>query len=135
MKFEKIVLGYYGTLFLVFGLVGLSKPDLVASLVHLNFESSMGYLDFVAMYGGLFLGVGGFMLYCIKNNTKLGLICVLFTMGSMLVARAYKYMYVGSGDLVQYVYLGGELFTVILVGGMLYFNKSKQNKVNSRSMA
>ena len=135
MKFEKIVLGYYGFLFSVFGLVGLFAPDTIAKLVHLNFVSNIGYLDFVAMYCGLFLGIGGFMLYCLKDNIKAGLVCVLFTMGAMLLARTYKYISVGEGDVVQYIYLGGELFTVVLVGWLLQFGKVAKSASNSRSMA
>ena len=134
MKFEKIVLGYYGALFIVFGLAGLAVPDVVAGLVHLNFKSNIGYMDFVAMYGGLFIGVGGFMLYCLKHSAQLGLVCVLFTMGFMLVARGCQYLNFGAADLVQYIYLGGELFTVVLVGCLLYFGKSGQEKISSGSI-
>lgn len=131
MKFEKIILGYYSILFMVFGLVGFSQPNLIADLVHLSFKSDMGYLDFVAMNGGLFLGVGVFMLYCVKENIKTGLVCVLCTMGFMLVARVYKYTVVGEADLIQYIYLGGELFSVVLMGALLYFGKEKASNVGA----
>ena len=127
MKFEKIILGYYGVLFLAFGLLGLLKPDMIANLVHLSFVSNIGYLDFVAMYGGLFMGIGGFLMYCLKENIRIGLVCVLFTMGFMLIARTYQLASVGAGDLVQYIYLGGELFTVVLVAGLLYFRIAERH--------
>ena len=125
MKLKKIVLGYYSFLFIAFGLLGLFTPDFIADLVHLSFSSKLGYLDFVAMYGGLFIGIGLFMLYCLKESIKAGLVCVLFTMGFMLIARLSRYVSIQEADAVQYIYLGGELFTVILVGGLLFSGKQR----------
>lgn len=127
MKFNKIVLGYYAILFLGFGLFGFLNPILVSELVHLEFSQAMGRLDFVAMYGGLFFGLGVYFLYCLKNDVKSGLVAVLCTMGFMLVARLYECILLGAADIVQLIYLAGELFTVLLIASMFFF-ETKQNK-------
>lgn len=125
MTVNKLVLGYYALLFIAFGFTGLVQPELIADLVHLNFQSELGYLDFVAMYGGLFLGNGVFMLYCLKENIKLGLVNVLCTMGFMLAARSFQYVSTGEVDLVQIIYFSGEAFTVMLICLLLYIDNSK----------
>jgi len=76
-------------------------------------------MEFMATYGGLFIGLGVFMFYCIKSNVQLGFVCVLLTMGSMLLARTFGLFSFDQGNTIQYVYLAGELFTVFLIGFIL----------------
>jgi len=106
-------------LFLIFGVAGLIAPETIASLVHYDLQSSIAQMEFMATYGGLFIGLGVFMFYCIKSNVQLGFVCVLLTMGSMLLARTFGLFSFGQGNTIQYVYLAGELFTVFLIGFIL----------------
>ena len=119
MKIRKLILGYYAVLFVAFGILGLVMPSMVSTLIHYDINSPGATMEFMATYGGLFLGVGGFMFYCIKSNTQTGLVCVLLTMGSMLISRVIGFASYGGADYIQYIYLSGELFTVVLVGFML----------------
>ncbi len=119
MKIRKLILAYYAVLFVAFGVLGLVVPSIVSTLIHYDINSPGATMEFMATYGGLFLGVGGFMFYCIKSNTQTGLVCVLLTMGSMLISRVIGFASHGGADYIQYIYLAGELFTVVLVGFML----------------
>jgi len=119
MKIRKLILGYYAVLFVAFGILGLVMPSMVSTLIHYDISSPGATMEFMATYGGLFLGVGGFMFYCIKSNTQTGLVCVLLTMGAMLVSRIIGLGLHSGADYIQYIYLAGELFTVVLVGFML----------------
>jgi hypothetical protein len=119
MKIRKLILGYYAVLFVAFGILGLVMPSMVSTLIHYDISSSGATMEFMATYGGLFLGVGGFMFYCIKSNIQAGLVCVLLTMGAMLISRVIGFGLYGGADYIQYIYLAGELFTVVLVGLML----------------
>ena len=119
MKIRKLILGYYAVLFVAFGILGLVMPSMVATLIHYDIRSPGATMEFMATYGGLFLGVGGFMFYCIKSNIQTGLVCVLLTMGAMLISRLIGFGLHGGADYIQYIYLAGELFTVVLVGFML----------------
>lgn len=125
MKVRIYILGYYAVLFLIFGVAGLIAPETIAGLVHYDLQSSIAQMEFMATYGGLFIGLGTFMFYCIKSNVQLGFVCVLLTMGSMLLARTVGLFSFGQGNTIQYIYLAGELFTVLLVGFILF----KTNKV------
>ena len=119
MKVRKFILGYYAILFIAFGFFGLVMPSIVSNLIHYDISKPGATMEFMATYGGLFLGLGGFMLYCIKSNIQTGLVCVLLTMGAMLASRIVGLGFYGDADYIQYIYLAGELFTVILVGLML----------------
>jgi hypothetical protein len=119
LKARIYILGYYAVLFLIFGVAGLIAPETIASLVHYDFQSSIAQMEFMATYGGLFIGLGAFMFYCIKSNVQLGLVCVLLTMGAMLLARTVGFFSFGQANTIQYIYLAGELFTVLLVGFIL----------------
>lgn len=119
MKVRKLILGYYAVLFIAFGILGLVMPSMVSTLIHYDISSPGATMEFMATYGGLFLGVGGFMCYCIKSNTQMGLVCVLLTMGAMLISRIIGLELHSGADYIQYIYLAGELFTVVLVGFML----------------
>ncbi len=119
MRIRKLILGYYAVLFVAFGVLGLVMPSLVSTLIHYDINSPGATMEFMATYGGLFLGVGGFMLYCIKSNVQTGLVCVLFAMGAMLICRVIGFGFHGGADYIQYIYLAGELLTVVLVGFML----------------
>jgi len=120
MRIGKFILGCYGLLFVVFGLVGFLLPDQVTPLIEYGLNSSVAKMEFMATYGGLFIGLGVFMFYCIKQNVQIGLVSVIFTMGAMLLARLIGYFSFGGGNAVQYIYLAGELITVILVGYILF---------------
>lgn len=119
MTMRKFILGYYAVLFIIFGAFGLVAPLMVSSLIHYDISAPGAAMEFMATYGGSFLGVGGFMLYCVKSNVQIGLVCVLLTMGAMLIARVVGFGLHGGADYIQYIYLAGELFTVVLVGFLL----------------
>ena len=119
MKMRKFVLGYYAVLFIIFGILGLVAPLMVSGLLHYDISIPGATMEFMATYGGLFLGVGGFMLYCVKSNVQDGLVCVLLTMGAMLISRVVGFGLYGGADFIQYIYLAGEFFTVILIGLLL----------------
>lgn len=119
MKVRKFVLGCYAVLFIVYGILGVAIPSTVAALTHYDISSPVVTMEFMATYGGAFLGLGCFMLYCVKSNTQTGLVCVFLTMGAMLIARTVGFSLYGGADLIQHIYLAGELLTAVLVGFML----------------
>lgn len=119
MNIRKLILGYYAILFIAFGIFGVVMPVVVSSLIHYDIQAPGATMEFMATYGGLFFGAGVFMFYCIKANVDIGLVCVLLTMGAMLVSRLIGFGMHGGADYIQYIYLAGETFTVLLVGFML----------------
>jgi len=127
MKTEQFILSFNAVLFILFGVISLISPVLVSSLISFELQTPAASIEFLATYGGLFLGIGLFMPYCIKTNLRLGLVCVLFTMGSMLFSRVSGALIFGGVDLIQSIYIGGELFTALLVSFLLYNSRIVQS--------
>jgi len=117
---------YYAALFAAFGIAGLVAPGTVTALIDYSLDGPVAQMEFMATYGGLFLGLGVFMFYCSSRNIRTGLVCVLITMGAMFITRSVGYVSFGSGNTVQHIYLAGELFTVILVAVILRKNNYGQ---------
>jgi len=127
MKAKQVVLSFYSVLFILFGITALVSPTLISSVINFELQTPVANMEFMATYGGLFLGLGLFMLYCIKSNISIGLVCVLLTMGSMLISRIAGAFIFGGVDLIQSIYICGELFTIIFVCALLYNSRLVQS--------
>jgi len=119
MKTKQVILSFYAALFILFGIVALVSPTLISSVINFELQTPVANIEFMATYGGLFLGLGLFMLHCIKSNINIGLVCVLLTMGSMLLSRASGAFIFGGVDMIQTIYIAGELFTMLLISFLL----------------
>ena len=119
MKLRRYILAYYAVLFFFFGLAGLLFPEVMARLLHIGLSNPLAQMEYIATYGGLFIGLALFMFYCLYSNVMQGLICVLLTMGSMFFSRMMGYFLYGDIDVVQIVYIAGELFTIVLISFFL----------------
>ena len=120
MKVKQIILSTYAALFILFSIAGLVAPTMLSSVINFELQTPVSRTEFMATYGGLFLGLGLFMLYCVKNNTSTGLVCVLLTMGLMLISRTVGAFIFNTTDIIQMIYIAGELFTTILITSLLY---------------
>lgn len=120
MKIKQLILGFYAFLFIGFGLAALSLPIPMSAMLKIQLQAPVAHIEFMATYSGLFIGLGFFMLFCLKNNHEIGLISVLFTMGTMLISRVSGVFIYGGADMIQGIYLVGELFTLILIGSLFY---------------
>lgn len=137
MKVNHVVLSFYAALFITFGIIAHITPALLTNALNIQLQAPAANIEFMATYGGLFLGLGLFMLYCTKNHRDLGLICVLLTMGSMLLSRVSGAFIFSGVDVIQTIYISGELFTLFLISALLYnsrhssHNSSHNNSHNS----
>jgi len=127
MKVKQVVVSTYAALFIFFGIAALVSPILISNVINFDLQTPAAKMEFMATYGGLFLGIGFFMLHCVKSNTHLGLVCVLLTMGAMLLSRVLGAFYFGGVDIIQTIYIGGELFTTLLITFLLYKYRSAQS--------
>lgn len=119
MNIQRFVLGCFGIVFLGFGLAGVFTPEDIARQINFVVEVPAAKMEFMATYGGFFLGIGAFMLYCLKDNIELGLISVMFTMGAIFITRMIGYAVYGSADELQITYAVAELFSVIVALAVL----------------
>ena len=118
-KLEQFILVYYSLLFLGFGIAAMILPDTMSGLVHFGLTNAVANIEYMATYGGLFIGLAFYMLYCVTGNAVSGLVCVLLTMGGMFIARITGYLLYKDLDTLQGIYLAGELFTMVLIALVL----------------
>jgi len=79
-------------------------------------------MEFMATYCGLFMGLGFYLFHCLANYVRIGLITVFYTMGVMFIFRIVGYFVYSADSIIQYIYLVGELATVLIIGFILIEN-------------
>jgi hypothetical protein len=123
MRIEKSILTLYILCFIGFGLPGIFMPDQFAVLLQYRFSNPAGKTEFVAAYGGLIVGLGFYLIYCLQTNIRAGLMCVVITIASLFAGRLIGFFMGGEIDNVQLTFLTLELFTILLVGTILIKGK------------
>ncbi|MBV1920568.1 MAG: hypothetical protein KUG73_07780 [Pseudomonadales bacterium] len=83
-------------------------------------------MEFIAAYGGLIIGVGIYLLYCLKTNVISGLVAVFFVMGSLFTGRIIGYCVEGEINDIQLVFLVIEFITIALLSSLLYVDSSRR---------
>ncbi len=76
-------------LFAGFGLASLFQPERIAGMVGIRASTTAGRSEIRAVYGGLELGLGAFLVYCALDaqRLELGLLLVVLTYGAAAVGR------------------------------------------------
>ena len=126
MKVQKTTLTFYIVGFFVFGIPAVVVPEWFSQTLGYNLTTKGSLMEFIAAYGGLIIGVGIYLLYCLKTNIKSGLVAVLIVMSSLFLGRIIGYGVEREINQVQLAFLGLELFTIVLLSSILYINVSRQ---------
>jgi hypothetical protein len=119
MRIEKSILTLYILCFIGFGLPGIFMPDQFAVLLQYTFINPAGKTEFVAAYGGLIIGIGFYLIYCLKTNVRAGLMCVAIIITSLFLGRIIGFSMGGGVDNIQLTFFTLELITILLVGIVL----------------
>lgn len=119
MKIEKTILVLYILCFFGFGLPGVLFPQQFSAILQYQFTSPAGKTEFVAAYGGLILGIGAYLIYCLKTNIQAGLVCIAIIIGFLFLGRITGYMTGGEIDNTQIIFLALESFTLLVIGYVL----------------
>ena len=119
MNIEKSILTLYILCFIGFGFPGVLLPDQFAALLQYKFITPAGKTEFVAAYGGLIIGIGLYLIYCLKTNVRGGLVCVAITLASLFVGRVIGLFTGGDFDDIQLTFLTLELVSLLLIGFVL----------------
>jgi hypothetical protein len=126
MKVQKTTLIFYIAGFFIFGIPAIVVPEWFSQALGYNLTLKGSLMEFIAAYGGLIIGVGIYLLYCLKTNIKSGLVAVLIVMGSLFLGRIIGYGIEREINQVQLVFLGIEIFTIVLLSSILYSHASRQ---------
>jgi hypothetical protein len=84
-----ITVGFSGVLFVLIGLGSLVAPEAMVAPVGLSAPDALARGEVRAMYGGLEIGLGAFLGWCVLQKAlRPGLLCTAFALGGLGVARA-----------------------------------------------
>jgi hypothetical protein len=94
MTFWRLVLAGLGLGYAGFGFAFLFSPSELAAFLSLTFSDPSARTDFRAMYGGLEIGLGGFMLACAvrREFVRIGLFAAACATVGMATARTVGMM-------------------------------------------
>lgn len=94
MTFWRLVLAGLGLGYAGFGFAFLFSPSELAAILSLTFSEPSARTDFRAMYGGLEIGLGGFMLACAvrREFVRIGLFAAACSTVGMATARTVGMM-------------------------------------------
>lgn len=133
MNVQKTTLSFYVACFFMFGIPALVLPEWFSEVLGYKLTLKGALMEFIAAYGGLILGIGIYLLYCLKTNIKSGLVAVLIIMGSLFLGRIIGYGIEREINNIQWVFLVIELITIALLSSILYAHSSheKYDKAHS----
>jgi hypothetical protein len=110
VDFGKVLVFVNGVLFIGFGLGFIVAPSFFSSLfTGATLSPSSALIDVRSTYGALGLGVGVWLLFCFKDNVRLGLVGSLVVLASIIVGRVAGLIVDGNPNTFMYVFLGAEV--------------------------
>ena len=122
MKAQKFTLVFYIVCFFLFALPAILAPHWFATILGYDLNLKGSLMEFVAAYGGLIIGVGSYLIYCLNKDLRGGVIAILIVMGSLFVGRVVGYGIEQEISGIQQFFLIIELITLVLVSSVLYFS-------------
>jgi hypothetical protein len=107
----RLILAAIGLIYAVSGFLFIFNPSETAAMIGISFVDLGGRSDFRAMYGGLEVGVGSFLLICAlrREFVRIGLFASACALVAMATARAVGLMLDGF-DLLEVIVLITEAF-------------------------
>jgi len=111
MKFSRIVLALSGLVFMGFGVAFLFWPSQMTLRVGIPLVTMTGTTDVRAIYGGLEIGFGVFLLVAAARRTWVipGLLATLCTLAGMGLSRALGIALDGGPDSITSALLASEV--------------------------
>jgi len=111
----KYVLIFGGVFTVVFGLSFIFAPRYFFDFYTGSaLTTSSAATDMRATYGGFSFGFGLFLLYSAFNNVRSGLIAALLALAGIIPARLIGLTLDGAPTQYMYIFLGLELFLLVL---------------------
>ncbi len=124
--FQRLVLAVSALVFLGIGLVFLAAPESLLPRVNITAPPGTALTDIRAVYGGLDLGVGIFLVFCIvRRQVRLGLAASGFTFGGLACARLIGIAIDAEQQTITYILLVAEILGTAMVMLSLYLGRAE----------
>ena len=112
----KTILSIIAIVSVTFGLSFIFAPHMFFELyTGATLPTASAATDIRTTYGGFSLGFGLFLLYCLKNNLRIGLMAALLVLTTITAARIFGITVDGNPNKYMYIFLGMEVVSLVLV--------------------
>ena len=127
--YPKIVIMLFGLVYGALGVWCFLNPENVATRIGLNFATDSGRAEFQVVYGGLELGIGLFLIVSGLNAAmhRAGLLFLLVSSASLLVARVFALLQGGEFSQMIYTLLITEVVMVVLALSAYYLHRKQSD--------
>ncbi len=123
---QRSVLAVSALVFLGIGLVFLAAPDSLLPRVNITAPPGTALTDIRAVYGGLDLGIGLFLIFCwTKRQYALGLTACAFTLSGLACGRIIGIAIDSNQDNITFILLAAEVIGAVLAIGALIVGGNK----------
>ncbi len=117
----RIILGLSALVYVGIGLAFIIAPESLLPRVNITAPSGTALTDVRAVYGGLDLGVGVLLAYCLmRNEIQTGLVACTLTLGGLAIARIIGMTLDAAQDTITYGLLTSELVGAAMAAVGLY---------------
>lgn len=125
MKFAKGFLLINSVLFVFFGLSFIFAPSYFTHLFTGGaFTTSSAAIDVRATYGGLGVGLGVWLLLCVKEHIRLGILGCIVVLASIVLGRVVGLVLDESPNRIMYFFLVTEIgFLIAAIFGLRKLGK------------
>jgi len=108
--FPKSVLAFSTLAFIGIGISFIAFPESLLEVVGIHAPAGSPLTDIRAIYGGIDLGVGLFLLYClVRSEVRLGLIASALILFSLAAGRSVGLVLDGEQDAITFYLLAVEV--------------------------
>lgn len=120
MILAKLALGFSALTFLGVGLAFLASPAEMAAVIRLELGGVIATSDLRAVYGGMNLALGAFLLWSARaERRRTGLLLCFALFGGLLLGRSVGLLSEGAPEPPGFWLIGFELLGFALAGGAL----------------
>ncbi len=124
-KWTKIIALFESLVFLLLGIYFLFFQKNFNSVMGITFNNVNGLADYKAIYGGLHLGIGVFMIINLLRRDYLVVIFLMFTTAcGLALARSVSVIQDYAPTTLMLFLLGVEILTILINGLLLILIKS-----------
>jgi hypothetical protein len=134
-RITQVFLGLMGLAFCKVGIETLINPQAVLDAVGIELTNPSAFSSMRAVYGGMHLAFGLFCIYGIwKDLTTPLKILILYTAG-FVVGRLSGLAIEGHPNEFVSAWLVTEIVSGVISGGLLYFIKVTERRIEKRTLA
>lgn len=122
---DRLFIGVVGAIYLFLGIWCLARPDRLASSIGLSFANGSGRSEFLAVYGGLEIGLGAALLMVALGGKSLSVVVLMVAVihGGIVLGRVVGFATIERVEQITYILFATEATTFVLALVVWWFSR------------